>query len=368
MLSSFKQHISDTFPMLLKRPFLLACSGGVDSVVLAHLCSASKLEFALAHCNFKLRAEASDEDAAFVAGLAKNLNVEFFVKDFETNSYVENNKVSVQMAARTLRYRWFKELMQTTHYNYLITAHHADDNLETFLINLSRGTGIDGLSGIPEKTETIGRPLLPFSREEILSYAKQAQITWREDASNADTKYLRNKIRHELVPKLKELHPTFEKNFRKTQKFLAGTTEVLDAHIVAIKDKLFVEKKGHYALEVSELMKLKPLKPYLYLLFKEYGFGEWDNVHDLLTAMSGKEVRSGTHRLIKSREVILLQELSDKEQDRKEYFLDSDDVLPLNLRQTEVEVITETSDTILYIDKETLNDRLSVRKWKNGDY
>ena len=337
-------------------------------MVLAHLCAASGLEFALAHCNFKLRAKASDDDAVFVAKLAEKLKVECFIKDFQTITYANENKESIQMAARTLRYDWFRELMQKNNFGYLVTAHNADDNLETFLINLSRGTGIEGLSGIPEIRDNVVRPLLLFSRDQILAFAKDEQIKWREDASNADTKYLRNKIRHELVPKLKELHPTFEKNFTKTQQFLGDTQEVLREHIKAVKKKLFISRNEHFSIDVAQLMKLEPIRPYIYLLFKDYGFGEWDNVYALLRAQSGKEVRSGTHRLIKNRGDLLLQPLSEVERNTQVYFLDSDKDLPVSLRQVEVKGITETSNKIIYIDKETLNDRLCVRKWKNGDY
>ena len=301
--------------------------------------------------------------------LQKKLKVEYYINSFDTDNYINKNKVSVQMAARELRYQWFSELMHENALDYLVTAHQADDDLETFLINLSRGTGLEGLSGIPEETSTIIRPFLHFSRAQIMSYARKNQISWREDTSNADTKYLRNKIRHEIVPKLKELHPTFDKNFSRTQEFLAGTVEVLEYHIGELKSKLFQQQNDHVEIDVAHILTLQPLKPYVYLLFKEYGFREWDNVNELLTAQSGKELRSATHRLIKDREHLLLQELSQREDSADEYFLDNTDVeLPVRLKQREVEKISENSREILYVDKETLNDRLSVRKWKKGDY
>ena len=369
MLQKFKKHIGLRFPALSKAPFLLACSGGLDSVVLAELCASCDLDFGIAHCNFNLRGTASDEDEKFVMKLAKKLRKEYYVKHFETVDYVRNNKVSVQMAARELRYNWFDELMLEYGYGFLVTGHQADDKLETFIINLSRGTGIDGLSGIPEDTPTIKRPLLQFSRADILAYAKENKIVWREDTSNADKKYLRNRIRHELVPGLKSLHPTFDKNFAKTLEYLAGTSSLVDNHIRAIRKKLFNDAGDHYSISVRALKLLQPLRPYLYELFKEYGFTEWEDVMGLLDASSGKEVRSASYRLIKNREVLLLQSIKTSVGVDKLYYLDDKPTsIPIKLQQSTVNKITDTAQTILYIDKETLNHRLSVRKWKNGDY
>lgn len=369
MLKEFKQHIEKRFPELVNHPFLLACSGGVDSVVMAHLCARISKNFALAHCNFNLRGKASDEDEKFVQILARNLKVKYYSKHFETTSYVNETKVSLQMAARELRYGWFAQLMKEEGYKKLVTAHQSDDNLETFIINLSRGTGIEGLRGIPEKTLSIARPLLRFSREQLLTFAREQQIIWREDASNADTKYLRNRIRHEIVPQLRDLHPTFDKNFSKTLEYLAGSAAILDNHTKELKNRLFEKEKDHIKITIERLIELKPLKPYLHALFRDYGFSEWDDLHGLLTTLSGKEVRSGTHRLIKDRNCLLLQELAINENQKQEYFLDNESAeFPIPLVLTSVEKIDKSSKKILYLDKETLNDRLSVRKWKKGDY
>ncbi len=201
MLFEFQEHIESQFPDLRKQKFLLACSGGLDSVVLTHLCHEAKLDFALAHCNFNLRGTESNEDETFVQNLAKNLNRELFLTHFDTVSYASDTKVSIEMAARELRYAWFAEIMKENRLETLVTAHHADDNLETFIINLSRGTGIEGLRGIPSKTSIITRPLFPFSRNQIKAFAKKEALKWREDSTNQETVHLRNKIRHEVVPR-----------------------------------------------------------------------------------------------------------------------------------------------------------------------
>ncbi len=348
---------------------IIACSGGVDSVVLAQLCAQCGVDFALAHCNYHLRGEDSDEDQRFTSDLADSLGVRFFTVSFDTLSYASAQKLSIQMAARELRYTWFSELISTQGYSYLLTAHHLDDAIETFVINLSRGTGIDGLTGIPSESEEVLRPLLPFTREQILAFAEEQGIPWREDLSNEETKYLRNKIRHEVVPVLRELHPTFQKNFRKTLKYLTHTSSLLSHYIDGLRDEFFKPYQDGYRISLGALEGLEPLEAYLYELLKPYGFTSWSDISSLTTTMSGKEVRSATHRLIKDREHLILQEFRGESEiaDAKEISLDTGD-LPLGLKVEQVEEIAEKNNTILYVDKETLNDKLTVRKWQKGDY
>jgi tRNA(Ile)-lysidine synthase len=365
----FKNHINTSFPHLWEGKFLLACSGGLDSVVLTHLCHRAKVDFALAHCNFGLRGEASDGDEDFVKKLAKKLDKEFFVIHFNTVEYMNKNKVSLQMAARELRYEWFQALMEQKGWKTLVTAHHADDNLETFLINLSRGTGIDGLTGIPEKTASISRPLLKYSREHIEAYANERKLEWREDSSNQETKYLRNKIRHQIVPLLKELHPTFLNNFNQTQHYLRQTSGIAEDHINQLKEKFFISDEKVIKIPIAEMLKLKPIEGYMFALLHDYGFTEWNDVLSLLTAMGGKEVRSKTHRLLKHREYLLLEEISIPQS--LEYVIYEEDKRieePLQMSFDFVDRLEETGNTILYVDKETLKYPLMVRKWRKGDY
>ncbi|MDB4292278.1 tRNA lysidine(34) synthetase TilS [Maribacter sp.] len=369
MLADFQQHIQDDFPELLQKHFLLACSGGVDSMVLTALCKTLKLDFAIAHCNFQLREEASVADAEFVKKIAEKYKIKYYVIDFDTDSYVIKNKVSVQVAARELRYAWFAEIMQQNGIEIMVTAHHADDNLETFLINLSRGTGIEGLNGIPAKNDPIYRPLLPFSRAQIEAYAATEQIDWREDASNKETKYLRNKIRHDIVPLLKTLHPTFLENFNKTQEHLAGTSDFLKATIEKSRNTLFINKEGLVTISIADLQELYPQKTILYELFKDYGFTAWNDIFGLLTASSGKEVRSKTHRLVKDRNTLLLTKLATVT--KRAYTIEALETEmnnPIRLRFEEVSAIGQPSANALYVDKETLKYPLTVRKWENGDY
>lgn len=196
--------------------FLLAVSGGIDSAVMVRLFSLSHLEFAIAHCNFRLRGVESDRDERFVKSLALSLGVQYFVRQFDTSRYARENRLSLQMAARKLRYDWFTSLLKEHGFDMVATAHHRDDEAETFFINLIRGTGIAGLHGIPAVAGHVVRPLIFASREEITEYAREHDIQYREDHSNTSLKYLRNRIRHELIPLLKELNPSFSDGLNRT--------------------------------------------------------------------------------------------------------------------------------------------------------
>ena len=370
MFKRFKENIENNFPFLKESKIIIAISGGVDSVVLSHLCKALDLSFVLAHCNFNLRGEESDKDEAFVLNLADELDVECFVQNFDTNAYAELHKVSIQMAARELRYNWFQDLVEQLNFDYILTAHHADDNLETFLINFTRGTGINGLTGIPAINNNIVRPLLVFSREAIETYASANEIQWREDLSNNSRKYLRNKLRHEIVPILKEINPQLLDSFKQTIDNLKGTDAIADHHIDAFKKR--AEVTSNYAItayKISEFKALDSPKPYLFELFKTYSFTEWNDVLDLLEAQSGKYVKSNTHRLIKHRDDILLAELN------------VDAHLPISIAKNErcveapfgelhfetVSAITENLDSEVYLDKTQLKFPLTLRIWKEGD-
>lgn len=371
VLKTFREHIEISFPELLENHFIIACSGGLDSTVLVELCNRAQLQFSIAHCNFQLRGNASDEDETFVRSLANNINKPVYVTHFDTLGYVNQHKVSVQMAARELRYAWFKQLLEQDAGKYVLTAHHANDNIETFLINLSRGTGIDGLTGIPAKINYLRRPLLPYTREELENFAKAENLNWREDASNADTKYLRNKIRLEVIPKLNELHPTFSENFKNTLQYLHQTETIASTYLLKLKQDLFVSKDGKVEIEIDKLRGLQPLPTYLYALFSPYGFKEMDNLEGLLNGLSGKQLQSNTHILVKNRNVLLLTSKSDAKSVVDEFLIPEDKVplnLPVNLKFTKVSERYDNTKNEIYVQKSALKYPLTVRKWKSGDY
>ncbi|TMU56710.1 tRNA lysidine(34) synthetase TilS [Flagellimonas algicola] len=369
MQAQFETHIQNHFPFLKEGKVLVACSGGLDSVVLAHLCNQAGMYIALAHCNFKLRGDESDGDEEFVRELAETLEVEVHKKSFDTVKYAEENRGSIQMAARKLRYDWFEELMEAHGFQYVLTAHHADDALETFLINLSRGTGIDGLSGIQAQNGNVIRPLLPFSRQAILDFAQKEHLEWREDSSNEDTKYLRNKIRHQLVPKLKELHPTFLQNFGVTQEHLNHSRNLISNYIDSVRADLFEERDDEIRINIENMLQLRPLESHLYELFKEYGFVVWEDTKALSMASSGKELHSKTHRLLKDRSHLILSK-NGNAVNQKYWIVNQKSLVkfPVPLKFEHADSIENSSPQVIFVDKEKLNYPLLLRKWEKGDY
>ena len=369
MLHLLRTHIINDFPELLEGKFLVACSGGIDSVVLVNLLARLNLDFVIAHCNFQLRGYESDLDAYFVEDLARKINRKAIIKDFNAEAHAEEKRLSIQLAARELRYQWFAKLLDQYQLIKLVTAHQSDDNLETFLINLSRGTGLDGLTGIPERNAFLSRPLLPFSRDDIMAYAQKEHLQWREDLSNEEDKYLRNKIRHDVVPALKDLHPSFLRNYETTRKYLQESSSLILDYKERLKKELFVEENGLFKISIEALSAYNPLKAYLYILFKDYGFKQWNNVENLLRPSSGKSIYSNTHRLIKDRDIVILERISIQDNEEWVIPLEKADIsLPFSLRISFVEKMDSYAKNILYVDKETLEENLVLRKYKKGDY
>ena len=370
MLNHLKTHIEKRLGFLNQSKLLIAISGGIDSVVLTHLCHKLGLNISLAHCNFNLRGKESDADEGFVLELAENLELEVFVQRFDTELYAKDNKRSIQMAARELRYSWFSELAEQLKFDFILTAHHADDNLETFLINFTRGTGLEGLTGIPEVNDKFVRPLLSFSSKVIETYARTNNIKWRDDSSNKSVKYLRNKLRHEVVPILKEINPGLLQSFQTTLNNLNESSEIVEESIDVFLKKA-IESIGdkEVRFKISEFKKLNNPKPYLFESLKEFGFNEWNDVVGLLDAETGKQVFSPTHRLIKNREHLLLSEINLEESISISI---SDNVSQVEtpfgiLFFDEAEAIFGERTNIIFADKDALNFPLTIRKYKAGD-
>ncbi|NJY62924.1 tRNA lysidine(34) synthetase TilS [Salinimicrobium sp. CDJ15-81-2] len=370
MLIAFKNHLQEQFPEVAEAKILIAISGGVDSVVLAHLCKKAGLDISLAHCNFQLRGEESEGDENFVIELADVMDLQIFIEEFETEAYANEKKLSTQMAARELRYHWFDELCETLQFDYIFTAHHANDNLETVLINFIRGTGLDGLTGIPDKNDCIRRPLLPFTRKQIEDFAHENHLKWREDSSNQSLKYFRNKVRIEVIPRLLELNPQLLESFGKTRSYLQQSSDLIEDYMSTIFPKIAKEEEFGYSFRIKLIKTLPNTKAVMYALFKSFGFTEWEDVHGLLDAQPGKMVYSKTHRLIKDREDLLLTTISGE--DRRYEISEGEEVvmLPLGTFQfEEVEAISESqTDKAIFVDANRLNFPLVVRKWERGDY
>lgn len=369
MLKEFEKHITETFAGLPDKKLLLAVSGGIDSMVMLYLCNELNLNFAVAHCNFNLRDTESDGDEAFVRDITERYGRHIYVQRFATKEYAAENGLNTQLAARELRYHWFNTLCNTFGFDHIVVAHHANDKLETFLINLSRGTGIEGLTGIPEVNGRVIRPLLPFSRAQITDCAAAHHIAWREDSSNESDKYLRNKIRHHLTPLLEALHPNFLDNFLQTQSLLQGTSAIAEKHFKELKSLLFIKEEDVIKIPVAQLKALQPVDACMYGLFKEYKFTAWADVINLLYAMSGKVVYSATHELSKDREFLILRPIGEHTFQEYVYRKVANEIHePLHLKFESVTEIQEKNVSTIYVDKEKLNLPLIVRKWNNGDY
>nr|WP_315246370.1 tRNA lysidine(34) synthetase TilS [uncultured Flavobacterium sp.] len=369
MLSNFKNHISARFPFMENKKLFLAVSGGLDSMVLLHLFQQLEYEIAVLHCNFQLRGLESFGDQDFIRNYCEENNISIFTTQFDTEAFAKDYKLSTQIAARELRYNWFYELLEIHNFDYILTAHHADDNLETFIINLSRGTGLDGLVGIPEQNDKIIRPLLPFSREEILNYAKENTIKWREDSSNASNKYLRNKIRHDLVPVLKEINPNFLKAFQKTQSYLQESNEMAEDASIMIYQQVAKEEGEEIHFDLKKLKKLPNYKSYLYQWLNEFGFLAWNDIYDLVDGQSGKQVFSTEFRLLKNRETLILSPIAEIPEKEEFEINESDQEVnfPLKLSLCNVSHITIDSNKVIFVDAEKLRFPLILRKWEEGD-
>ena len=369
MLQKFENHIAENFSFLIGKNLLLATSGGLDSMVMVDLFHKLPFEIAIAHCNFQLRGLESFGDQCFVDDYAHANEIPLFITQFDTEAFAKDYKLSIQVAARELRYSWFYELLETKNYDYILTAHHADDNLETFMVNLVRGTGIDGLTGIPAQNEKVIRPFLIFSRAEIDDYAKENNLTWREDSSNASDKYMRNKIRHNLVPILKELNPDFLSSFYKTQTFLEESQAMAQDASIMVYQLVAKEKGDEIHFDLNQLKKLPNYKSYLYQWLKEFEFTAWEDIYDLVEGQSGKQVFSREYRILKNREFLILTPIDIEEEDQ-EYFIFKDQKevnVPLNVSFSKVSAISLASNSTIFVDEDKLWFPLVLRRWREGD-
>lgn len=374
MFSEFQKHIEKNFPDIFQGRLLVALSGGIDSVVLCVLLKKMNLNLFLAHCNFQLRQKESDEDAFFVEKFAKKLQIPLEIKKLDTKKYAQQHGVNTQLAARNLRYAWFEEMAQKHACSHIVTGHQADDNLETFLINLSRGTGLNGLRGIPERNGKIIRPLLAFSRNEIQRFAQENNLSWREDSSNASDSYTRNKIRHHISPQLLKIHPNFEENFIKTQQILQQTAQFVTQQIEKFRQKYFQQKDEIFYLDVSEIRENTSGSFIIFELMKPFGFGNLTDLENLLQFGSGKQLFSATHRLIQNRNqwiiTPLVQEISAKKSSEEITIseIPTEIFSPIYLSFSEEKTFFKTDENTILIDAQLLEFPLKLRKSNATDY
>jgi tRNA(Ile)-lysidine synthase len=379
MLQAFKTYIKSSGLFDQTDRILLAVSGGVDSIVMVRLFKEAGFNFGIAHVNFGLRGEESDEDETFVINLGKKLDVPVYIQKFNTKQYSSDHKISIQMAARDLRYAWFDELIKELGFSYVATAHHLDDQAETFFINLLRGTGISGMHGILPKQGKIIRPLMFTTRDKIMSYALELDLSWREDNSNKSRKYLRNKLRHDVLAELYKINPQFSFKLNESISHLRDVESIYNNHITGITADLVQNTPEGVLISIDWVYEYEPHNTYLYELLKPYGFS-YPVVKEIVRSLdtfSGKIFYSPTHRLLRDRENFIIQPLEDLSADPFEGEVFSLERNILNIEQPvclcfyETDRISElplgkTSIACLDIDK--LRFPLTLRKWEKGDW
>ena len=288
--------------------FVLAISGGVDSMVLANLFLINNLNFSIAHCNFQLRGKESDDDELFINKWCSEKDIKLYNKKFTTEDYCKNNKLTIQMGARELRYEWFRELIDKEKHDFIVTAHHIDDQLETFIINSIRGTGIDGLVGIPDKINKIVRPLLMISKDQIIEYSKVNKINYREDSSNDKEDYLRNKIRHSVIPYLKSDDDNVLLKFKTTIENLNSTKIFVKKVISKVRDRVFIYEGENIITNIGLLKDLDPIEFYIHELYKDFEFNHKE-VMKLFDSDSGKYISSSNYNMTKQKNNLIISKI-----------------------------------------------------------
>jgi len=421
LLQRFKEFIQQQDLFHQKDKLIVAVSGGVDSVVLCELCKQSGYDFTIAHCNFQLRGQESERDEEFVRELGKEYNVEVLVKKFDTEKYAEENKKGIQEAARDLRYEWFGEIISrqsapdsyrvvnrqtsnvkretvndkrqnegsshdpTTHHSplttHVLTAHHADDNIETAMMNFFRGTGLHGLEGIPLIHQYIRRPLLPFWKKELIRFAKENKLEFVEDSSNQSVKYTRNLFRNEIIPLISKVYPQVKTNLQDNINRFGEIRKLYQISVDEIKKKLCKVKNGEVHIPVKQLMAYHN-RALIFEIISGYGFTEKqvDEVIKLTEAGSGKFIQSPTtpHRIIKFRNWLIISkeqpedgEIIIIDEKTKNVQLSIPIAIGINFQFSILQTTNykpETTNSIACIDADEITFPLILRKWKQGDY
>lgn len=353
---------------------LAAISGGMDSVVMAHLLKASGLNFSIAHCNFQLRGDEATRDQEFCNELARQFRVKFHTINFDTSAYAAKNKISIQMAARDLRYQWFEQLREQHGYDVIALAHHQNDTIETILLNLVRGTGIAGLHGILPRNGYLVRPLLFMGRGEVREMVEQNGLKYVEDSSNASTKYARNKLRHEVIPKLKELNPSLEKTFENSLQHFRDMETLLELRAEELKRNLLTENGEEIHIALAELKKLEPKRLLLFKLLNDYGFNE-TTVNDLIESLdkhAGRVFESDRFKLILDREKLILIKNNNDKLQAVPISADEHDAIYGDYRVTMLHddspLIIKDNPLAVAIDSSLLVYPLTIRPWQQSDY
>ena len=396
MLEQFQAYINRYNLITEGEKIILALSGGIDSMVLADLLLKAKVEFVAAHCNFHLLGEESNGDDWFVRKFAEKRGIQCFVKHFDTEKYAAKYGISIEMAARDLRYAWFEQLRQQLGYDKIAVAHHADDQAETFFINLLRGAGLNGLKGMKPQNDVVIRPLLWASREQIRKYAVENHIVWREDHTNVESVYLRNRIRNQLFPVFDELQPKARQGLYKSLEHLSAENEL---YRVLLKEKLaqIVERDGDIQrfpfsafldcfvprndakrmleTKVPELVE-GPVYSFqlLFEWLRDYGFNtdQCHFIHEAIGTGIGNQYCSPTHCVVIGRDDLQLSEIKEIIGDEIQIEVGKEEILsPIHLRFSRFEkvadFIIDKSPDVALLDFDKLKFPLTLRHWRHAD-
>ena len=375
MVNEFKKFISENSLLNPGDKILVAVSGGIDSMVMAHLLHQQKYNMGIAHCNFSLREEESDKDEELVRQFAFEKNIPFHTIRFETKKNARENKLSIQMAARELRYKWFEEIRSEGGYDSIAVAHNLNDNIETLLINLTRGTGLAGLTGMKPVSNKIIRPLLFATRSDIVAYQEQHKIMFREDKSNSDTKYIRNKIRHLIIPVLKEINPSIETTLSEAAERFSGFNEIVTDHINSLRECIKEEKGQLITFNITLLKKYSHNKAVLFELFKPYGITSalLTDLMKIIEGNTGGQIHTETHRIIKNRKDLIVSD--EKKQIGPSFSIDNVQEFSKfpGISSAKIVTINATYEIpndpyIACLDSQKVIFPMLIRKWKVGDY
>ncbi|MCF6365341.1 MAG: tRNA lysidine(34) synthetase TilS [Bacteroidales bacterium] len=359
-----------------KDKILIALSGGCDSVALTHLLEKLNYKITLAHCNFNLRAHESDTDELFVKKLAEKLKIQLFTKSFETKEFADSNNFSIEEAARILRYNWFEEIRLKESLDYIATAHHLDDKIETFFINLIAGTGIKGIRSIKEKNNKIVRPLLFAKKNEIELWCKKNSIEYRTDKSNYDTKFIRNKLRHKVIPIIKEINPSFSDTMLKNFDIFSEFEKIYNNYVHNAANKIISYRNNLIFLNIEQLKREDAPISSLFEILTAYGFNSAQTINifkHIDTMQSGKIFISESYRLIKDRAHLIIKK--NTKNNNTEYQINSvkkhiSSPLPLKIdiqpNTPQFNILKEKN--IAYFDADKVKFPLILRNKKKGDY
>ncbi len=362
-----------------KNKLIIAFSGGVDSVVLLHLIKNFDVELVVAHCNFQLRGKDSDQDQVFAKQLAEFYKIKFQTIIFDTKQYAKENKLSIEEAARDLRYEWFEKIRTETNANLIVTAHHLNDNTETLLNNLAKGTGIKGLRGMLPKRGKIIRPFLEFTKADILHFAQKNKLSFREDKSNNSLKYTRNLIRKNIIPEIEKIN----NNFLKTQKNHFERFRDIELFyndvLLKIKKEIFEEKKGDIYISIKKILKYNGYQTLFFELMNPYGFSNLQTSDILKKALVentiGQSYFSKTHRIIKLKNNFVLsdirlekQHIFSIENNQTKIKLPLKEMIRIHIKPIEKLTKMSSKKHFAYLDFDKLAFPLTLRRKKDGDY